>query len=133
MPKIVFNGVSRDATATEVADKASRDAVMTPQKVLQDKRDAKFLFKGEFCWSCYQNNILTADEAKAGARGEWAPSFANFFIGQSEATITAAEIKWADADRVFYNDPLLQQLALAHTRNDRAAATALLDTLFGLS
>ena len=43
-----------------------------------------------------------------------------------------AKVAWAGANTVRYQNPLLQAAALAFCQGDAAAATALLDQLFGI-
>ena len=55
-----------------------------------------------------------------------------FTAGLSDDDAANAQIRWAAAGTIHYNNPLLQQLALAHSSGDPVAATATLDAVIGL-
>lgn len=86
----------------------------------------------DFCLALLRLEILPMDECKAAARGEWPATFAAFVAGLPVAEAAEAEIRWATAQTVEYDNTLLQGLALARAGGDADAATAILDAIFGV-
>lgn len=119
--------VARDMTADEIAEFEERANL-----AVANSRASAIVAKAVFCSALWRAGILSKPEAVQAARGEWPATFAAFTAGLSEADATDAEIKWAAVTEIHYADPLLQGLALYHAQGDQAAATALLDQLFGI-
>ena len=119
--------VARDMTADEIAEFAAR-----AEQATAARRASAVVTKAVFCSALWRAGILSKPEAVQAAMGEWPATFAAFTAGLSESDATDAEIKWAAVTEIHYADPLLQGLALYHAQGDQAAATALLDQIFGI-
>lgn len=115
-------------TAQETADRAQ--SLTVP---LQEKRQAAALSRKAFCLKLLELNILPADEASLAALGGWPATFASFTSGLTEQRKAEIEIDWSTSMTIRYIAPVLQQLALVVSNGDQTQATALLDTIFGVS
>ena len=76
--------------------------------------------------------ILTPEEAVVAAVGGWPSSFDGFIAGMTALEIADAKIEWADTANVHYAHQMLQGVALYYAGGNQAAATALLDAIFGI-
>lgn len=106
--------------------------VPPPPPTPPDPRDTAELPRAEFCKALRRAGILPASEAVIAAQGGWPDTFAAFVTGLTPDEAADAQIDWAAAVTIRYTAPLLQHLALGHSGGDQAAATALLDGLFGI-
>lgn len=102
-----------------------------PENLTEKRLKAK-LSRWEFCLTLKKSGLLPRNEAVQAGKGEWPATFAAFVSSLNEDEADVAQMRWADAREVHYADPLLQALALHHTKGDQAVATALLDQLFGI-
>ena len=99
---------------------------------LDAERARAVLNRKDFCSALWKAGILPQDQAIMAARGEWPATFAAFTTGLSSEAATDAQIEWATSMTIRYVAPTLQALALAHSGDDQAQATATLDALFGI-
>ena len=104
-----------------------------PAPTLQEQRDAAVLDKKTFCKQLRALGVLPIGEASAAARGEWPATFAGFTAGLTPEQAEDAQIEWAGTLNIHYTHPLLQALALSYANDDQAAATAILDQIFGIT
>lgn len=104
-----------------------------PVLSLTEKRAIAELDRKAFCAALFSASLMTKDSAALAGRGGWPTEFANFLSGLSDASALAYELEWSTVQIIHYAHPLLQAIALNHTSQDQAAATALLDTIFGIS
>ena len=102
-------------------------------ELLAGRRAAATIDRGPLCTAMLVMQMLSGDSAIAGARGEWPAEWWPYLAALPEAQRVQAQIDWGDPQPIRYSNPLLQVLALAYTQGDAAAATALLDQLFGIS
>lgn len=107
--------------------------VPTEAERLAELRAAAWIDRGPLCLALYGAGILSAASALAASRGDWPSEFAPFLSSMTAGEQLAAQISWADATTVRYENPLLQGAALIYTSGNAAAATAMLDSLFGVS
>ena len=98
-----------------------------------DPRPSATLDRAAFCKALHRLGVLPMDEAVIAARGGWPASFAAFTAALAPDAAADAQIDWAAATEIRYTAPLLQELALAHAGGDQAAATAILDAIFGIA
>jgi hypothetical protein len=128
--------------ASNLPDRATRDRWRLSGGVIEigpedlgQRRAAAILEKGAFCSMLKPTraNILSVSEAVQAARGDWPATFAAFTASLPEDVAADAQIKWAAATEIHYADPLLQALALHWANGDQAAATAVLDQIFGIA
>jgi hypothetical protein len=105
----------------------------TPEEIRAAARAEAVIDRGPLCMALYTAGILSGPSAIAASKGEWPPEFNSFLSGLPSAEQVYAQISWADATTVRYQNPLLQAAALAFCQGDTAAATALLDQLFGIA
>lgn len=103
-----------------------------PEVIKAKIRESAIIPKWAFCSALRKIRLLPANEAIQAARGDWPATFQSFTSFLPEDQAADAQIKWAAVSSVQYSDPLLQALALHHTKGNQAAATALLDQLFGI-
>lgn len=96
-------------------------------------RSSAQLEKLDFCLALLRLEILPIDECKVAACGGWPATFAAYAQGLSAMEAAEAEVRWATVQTISYQNPLLQDLALFKANGDSAAATALLDAIFGIS
>lgn len=96
-------------------------------------RSSAKIDKLDFCLALLRLEILPVDECKVAARGGWPATFAAYAQSLSAMEAAEAEVRWATVQAISYQSPLLQALALFKTNGDSAAATALLDAIFGIS
>ncbi len=125
----VVNGVRVEMTQEEIDALEASRAVDTKVE-LEKRRNSAKLSRWEFCLTLKKSGLLPRNEAVQAGKGEWPATFAAFVSSLKEDEADIAQMRWADAREVHYADPLLQALALHHTKGNQAAATALLDQLF---
>ena len=82
------------------------------------------LSRAEFCIALKRAGVLSAQEAKAAAKGDWPASFAAALAGVADAD--EAEILWAGVSTVERMHPLLAVLQAAAGLTDEQ-----IDALFG--
>lgn len=99
----------------------------------EEQRKTAVMTRTAFCQQLWRAGVMTQAEAEAAARGEWPASFAAFASNLTADESTDAKIEWAGATEIRYMAPLLQSLALSYAGDDQAAATAILDQIFGIS
>lgn len=109
----------------------AEDAPSFSQSIESTRAQAR-MSRWEFCLTLKKSGLLPRNEAVQAGKGEWPATFAAFVSSLNEDEADVAQMRWADAREVHYADPLLQALALHHTKGNQAAATALLDQLFGI-
>ncbi len=100
---------------------------------LEEQREGAVLPRTKFCQQLWRLNILPQVEAIQAARGEWPETFDSFASALAGDEAADAMIEWAGATEIHYNHALLQALALSYASGDQAAATALLDQIYGIS
>lgn len=105
----------------------------TPEEIRAAARAEAVIDRGPLCMALYTADILSGPSAIAASKGEWPPEFNSFLSGLPSAEQVYAQISWGDATTVRYANPVLQAAALAFCQGDAAAATALLDQLFGIT
>ncbi|MFN7881758.1 MAG: hypothetical protein ACK5PF_01895 [bacterium] len=105
----------------------------TPEEIRAAARAEAVIDRGPLCMALYTAGILSGPSAIAASKGEWPPEFNSFLGGLPSAEQVYAQITWANATSVRYANPLLKDAALAFCQGDAAAATALLDQLFGVA
>lgn len=88
------------------------------------------LDRAAFCKALRREGILTVAEAVLAAQGGWPDVFSAFGLTDDEEA--DAQIDWAAATEIRYHDQLPQLLALHHAGGNSEAATAILDTIFGI-
>lgn len=103
------------------------------QKTLGEKRNDASMSRKEFCLKLLEMDILPADEAALAARGGWPATFASFTSGLTARRKAEVEIEWSTSMTIRYVAPTLKSLSLIVVGGDQAQATALLDTIFGVS
>jgi hypothetical protein len=77
--------------------------------------------------------LLSSASAITAAQGYWPTEFASLLSELDEDAQFEAQVDWGDPSPIRYENDLLQNLSLAHANGDQAAATALLDQLFGIA
>lgn len=128
----IIHGAGRMRTATETSQEAAARAqsLVIPA---QEKRNAASMSRKAFCLKLLEMDILPADEASLAARGGWPATFATFTSGLTARRKAEVEIEWSTSMTIRYVAPPLQALSLIVAGGDQAQATALLDTIFGVS
>jgi hypothetical protein len=112
-------------------------------EILAARRAAATIDRGPLCKALLGMEMLTADSAIAGARGELPAEWRPYLAALPEAQRVQAQIDWGDPTQIRYSNPLLQKLACAYASSQmpegteptavQAAATDMLDQLFGIS
>lgn len=87
-------------------------------------RPGASLSRAEFCIALKRAGVLSAQEAKVAAKGDWPASFAAALAGVTDAD--EAEILWAGVGTVERTHPLLIVLQAASGLTDEQ-----IDALFG--
>lgn len=95
-----------------------------------DPRLKATLDRASFCKALRRESVLTVAEAVLAAQGGWPDTFSAFGLTDDEEA--DAQIDWAAATEIRYHDQLPQLLALHHAGGNSEAATAILDTIFGI-
>ena len=99
-------------------------APKTDPELREEWRPTATLSRAEFCIALKRAGVLSAQEAKAAAKGDWPASFAAALAGVADAD--EAEILWAGVSTVERMHPLLAALQAAAGLTDEQ-----LDALFG--
>ncbi len=105
----------------------------TEAEMLAAQRAVARIDRGPLCKALRAAGVLSDASAVVAAKGDWPAEFEGVLEAMAPTTRIDAQIDWADASVVRYQNPLLQSVALAWCDDDAAAATALLDSLFGLT
>lgn len=134
MVKVIIGGVARDATAQELADLVASTTI-TEEERLNTKRTAANLKKTTFLniVASPPFEIISWESAVIAAEGGWPTEFSAFLGAFTAVEQAQIRIKWAGETLIWYTDTTLSQIALAQTGGDQAAATTLLDAIFGIS
>ncbi len=104
----------------------------TEAEVLAARRAVARIDRGPLCKALLAAGILSPASAVVAAKGDWPVEFEGVLEAMAPTTRIEAQIDWADAFQVRYQNQLLQSVALDWCGDDEALATALLDQLFGL-
>lgn len=94
-------------------------------EAIEAKRARAFLDRASFCIACRSAGILTPQEAKDAARGDWPVKFTPAIVGTPMED--DAEIIWAGAAHISRVHPLVAMLAAFANLDD-----AQLDEMFGV-
>ncbi len=119
-----------------LAAEMGADAPYEPEPVgpsLADRRAEAKMDRGPLCKALRAAGILSDASAVVAAKGDWPAEFEGVLEAMAPTTRVDAQIDWADASVVRYQNPLLQSVAVAWCNGDEAQASALLDQLFGLA
>ena len=104
----------------------------TPEEVLASIRAAATIDRETLCRALRSQGKLSDESAVEATAGRWPVEFDAVIQGVTPEQVWDAKVAWAGANIVRYQNPLLQAAALAFCQGDVAAATALLDQLFGI-
>ena len=104
----------------------------TPEEVLASIRAAATIDRETLCRALRSQGKLSDESAIEATAGRWPVEFNAVIQGMTPQQVWDAKVAWAGAITVRYQNPLLQAAALAFCQGDVAAATALLDQLFGI-
>ena len=105
----------------------------TPEEVLASIRAAATIDRETLCRALYSQGKLSDESAIEATAGRWPVEFNAVIQGMTPAQVLDAKISWAGASTVRYGNQVLQAAALAFCQGNAAAATALLDQLFGIA
>lgn len=94
-------------------------------EAIEAKRARAFLDRASFCIACRNAGILTPQEAKDAARGDWPVKFTPAIVGTPMED--DAEIIWAGAAHISRVHPLVAMLAAFANLDD-----VQLDAMFGV-
>lgn len=110
--------VVRDAMPGELPEQP------TPEELLTQWRAMASLSRAEFCIALKRAGVLSAQEAKQAAKGDWPATFASALAGFPDAD--EAEIIWAAITTVDRMHPMLLALQAFANLSDE-----FVDGLFG--
>ena len=105
----------------------------TPEEVLASTRAAAVIDRETLCRALRSQGKLSDESAIEATAGRWPVEFNAVIQGMTPQQVWDAKMAWAGTNTVRYQNPLLQAAALAFCQGDAAAATALLDQLFGIT
>lgn len=124
------------AMAAAMGDALGDEPVLVPPsaaEVLSQRRSVAQIDRGPLCKALLAAGILSPASAILASQGRWPTEFDAFLKQMTEGQQAVAQIDWADAYVVRYQNQMLQDAALLWCQGDAEAATALLDQLFGLT
>lgn len=104
-----------------------------PQLSPEEIRAAAVIDRETLCRALRSQGKLSDESAIEATAGRWPVEFNAVIQGVTPEQAWDAKVAWAGANIVRYQNPLLQAAALAFCQGDVAAATALLDQLFGIT
>ena len=105
----------------------------TPEEALASIRAAATIDRETLCRALRSQGKLSDESAIEATAGRWPVEFNAVIQGMTPQQVWDAKMAWAGANTVRYGNPVLQAAALAFCQGDAAAATALLDQLFGIA
>ena len=104
----------------------------TQEEILAMRRASAAVDRETLCRALRSQGKLSGESAVEATAGRWPVEFDAVIQGMTPQQGWDAKVAWAGAITVRYQNPLLQAAALAFCQGDVAAATALLDQLFGI-
>ncbi|MFN7185423.1 MAG: hypothetical protein ACK5VE_03515 [Alphaproteobacteria bacterium] len=107
--------------------------LMSPEDHIAMIRASATLDRETLCRALRSQGKLSDESAIEATAGRWPVEFDAVIQGVTPEQAWDAKVAWAGANTVRYQNPLLQAAALAFLQGDAAAATALLDQLFGIT
>ena len=124
-----------DGTVTVRELTAEELAALTPtaEQVIAARRANAVIDRETLCRALRSQGKLSDESAIEATAGRWPVEFNAATQGMTPEQVWDAKVAWAGANTVRYGNPVLQAAALAFCQGDAAAATALLDQLFGLT
>lgn len=105
----------------------------TQEEILAMRRASASTDRETLCRALHSQGKLSDESAIDATAGRWPVEFDAVTQGMTPAQVLDAKISWAGANTVRYGNPVLQAAALAFCQGNAAAATALLDQLFGIA
>jgi hypothetical protein len=106
--------------------------LMSPEDHIAMIRASATLDRETLCRALRSQGKLSDESAIEATAGRWPVEFNAVIQGMTPQQVWDAKMAWAGANTVRYANPVLQAAALAFCQGDAAAATALLDQLFGI-
>ena len=106
--------------------------LMSPEDHIAMIRASTTLDRETLCRALHSQGKLSDESAIEATAGRWPVEFNAVIQGMTPQQVWDAKVAWAGANTVRYGNPVLQAAALAFCQGDAAAATALLDQLFGI-
>ena len=104
----------------------------TSEEIRAAARAVAIIDRETLCRALRSQGKLSDESAVEATAGRWPVEFDAVIQGVTPEQVWDAKVAWAGANIVRYQNPLLQAAALAFCQGDVAAATALLDQLFGI-
>ena len=104
----------------------------TQEEILAMRRALASTDRETLCRALHSQGKLSDDSAIEATAGRWPVEFNAVIQGMTPQQVWDAKMAWAGANTVRYGNPVLQAAALAFCQGNAAAATALLDQLFGI-